>query len=398
MRGIGEVARASGLSVSALRFYDGAGVLAPAEVDPATGYRRYADRQVRAARLIAGLRRVGMPVAEIARAVRDLDDPGAVRRRLDGHRQRLEDGLADAKRELLRIHALLDLEENLMTRITLPAAALAATLDAVRFAAATDPSVPTLGGVLFETSPAEPITTMPTTTQPITTMPTTTQPTTTQPTTTKPTTTKPTTTELTTTKPTTTELTLVATDRYRLAVASTSVAAEGPPIRLVLPLSFVDELRPLLAGEIILDLAADRVRADVAGETVEGKPLDVDFPDHRRLLGDGGDQARRVTVDTAALREMVAAAPAPSREHAGSAYEISVLGVGPAGSLRLAAESEWVADADAHVAVNREFLLQALDAGGAGQLVLELDGPIKPLAVRVPGDGSRFSILMPVRH
>jgi hypothetical protein len=45
--------------------------------------------------------------------------------------------------------------------------------------------------------------------------------------------------------------------------------------------------------------------------------------------------------------------------------------------------------------VNREFLLEALDAGGAGQLVLELDGPIKPLAVR--GAGS-FSILMPVRR
>ena len=358
MRGIGAVARASGLSVSALRFYDGAGVLVPAEVDPATGYRRYADRQVRAARLIAGLRRVGLPVAEIARVVRDLDDPDAVRRRLDDHRRRLEDGLAGAKRELLRIHALLDLEENLMTRITLPAAALAATLDAVRFAAATDPSVPTLGGVLFEAGDTEP----------------------------------------TTTEPTTRELTLVATDRYRLAVASTPVSAEGPPVRLVLPLSFVDELRPLLAGEITLDLAADRARAEVAGETIEGKPLDVEFPDHRRLLESAGDQARRVMVDTAMLREMVAATPAPSREHAGSAYEISVLRVGPAGSLRLAAESEWAADAEAHVAVNREFLLQALDAGGAGQLVLELDGPIKPLAVRVPGDDSRFSILMPVRH
>jgi DNA polymerase III sliding clamp (beta) subunit (PCNA family) len=48
--------------------------------------------------------------------------------------------------------------------------------------------------------------------------------------------------------------------------------------------------------------------------------------------------------------------------------------------------------------VNREFLLQALDAGASGQLVLELDGPIRPLAVRVPGDDSRMSILMPVRH
>ena len=48
--------------------------------------------------------------------------------------------------------------------------------------------------------------------------------------------------------------------------------------------------------------------------------------------------------------------------------------------------------------VHREFFLQALDAGAGGQLVLELDGPIKPLAFRVPGDDSRFSILMPVRH
>src|SRR3954471_15226049 len=116
MRGIGEVARASGLALSALRFYDSAGVLVPAEVDPATGYRRYADDQIRAARLIAGLRRVGLPVAEIAQAVQHLGEPDSVRRQLENHRRRLEDGLADAKRELLRIHALLDLEEKLMTR------------------------------------------------------------------------------------------------------------------------------------------------------------------------------------------------------------------------------------------------------------------------------------------
>jgi hypothetical protein len=41
--------------------------------------------------------------------------------------------------------------------------------------------------------------------------------------------------------------------------------------------------------------------------------------------------------------------------------------------------------------------LRALDAGGAGQLMLELDGPIKPLAVRTP-NADRFSLLMPVPH
>lgn len=347
MRSIGEVARASGLSVSALRFYDSAGVLVPAEVDGATGYRRYAAGQVRAARLVAGLRRVGMPVAEIARAVRELDDAGALRARLDRHRRRLEDGLADARRELLHIHALLDLEESPMTRITLPGAALAATLDAVRFAATADLALPMLGGVLFDATAGT--------------------------------------------------LTLVATDRYRMAVASVPAGLDGPPVRPVLPLSFVDELRPLLDGPVVLDLTADRVRAETGGGGAEGKPLEVDFPDHRRLLDGLGEAGPRVTVDTAALRSAVAAAPGAAREHDGAAYEVAVLAVDPAG-VRLVPESEWAADAAAQVAVNREFLLQALDAGGAGQLVLELDGPIRPLAVRVPGDDSRFSILMPVRH
>lgn len=346
MRGIGEMARASGLSVSALRFYDGAGVLVPAEVDAATGYRRYADDQLRAARLIAGLRRVGMPVAEIAEAVHELGDPDAVRRRLHHHRRRLEAGLADAKRELLRLHTLLDLEEQLMTRITLPAAALAAALDAVRFAAA-DPAG-LLPGVLFDTGDGA--------------------------------------------------VTLVATDRFRMALATVPAEVEGPPVRLSLPVAFVDEVRSAASGTVVLDLTEEAIRAEVGGRVVEGEPLPVDFPDYRRLVEPAGPPASRVTIDPAGLREMLAAAPVVRRQHDGSSYDVSILGVDRAGALRLAAESEWAEAAERHVAVNREFLLEALDAGGPGQLVLELDGPIKPLAVRVPGDDSRFSILMPVRH
>jgi DNA polymerase-3 subunit beta len=341
MRGIGEVSRASGLAVSALRFYDGAGVLVPAEVDPATGYRWYTDEQVRAARLIAGLRRVGMPVAEIAEAVRELGDPGAVRDRLDRHRRRLEDGLADAKRELLRIHTLLDLEENLMTRITLPAAALAAGLDAVRFAAA-DPAG-LLPGVLFDTGDGT--------------------------------------------------LTLVATDRFRMALAEVAADVEGPPARLSVPLSFVEGLLSL-TGPVTLDLSADGVRAEAGGTVLEDKPLPVEFPDYKRLVEHGREPSARATVDTAALRELVATAPGTPREHDGTAYEIVIFGFDPDGRVRLASESEW---SDEHIAVNREFLLEALDAGNSGQLVLELDGPIHPLALRVPGE-SRYSILMPVRQ
>jgi DNA polymerase III subunit beta len=337
MRGIGEMARASGLSVSALRFYDGAGVLIPAQVDPDTGYRRYADDQLRAARLVASLRRVGMPIAEITVAVHGLADPSAVRVLLEEHLRRLEDGLADARRELSHAHTLLMDLENPMTRVTLPAAALAATIEAVRFAVGADPNLPMLGGILFETSEDT--------------------------------------------------LMLVATDRFRLAAASVAAAVDGPPVRVVVPVDLVD--RATLSGEITL--GPDHV---TLGD-VEGKPLDVDFPDHRRLVGE--PDGPRVTVDVADLRAAIAAQPELWREHEGVTYPVSILGVDPAGSLRLAAEPEWAADQEAHVAVNREFLLQALDAGGAGQLQLHLDGPIKPLAVRVPG-ADRFSLLMPVRH
>lgn len=68
---IGEFAQASGLTPKALRLYDDLGLLAPAEVDPRSGYRSYEPEQLERARLVASLRRLGMPLARI-RVVCDL--------------------------------------------------------------------------------------------------------------------------------------------------------------------------------------------------------------------------------------------------------------------------------------------------------------------------------------
>ncbi|MFI2205498.1 MerR family transcriptional regulator [Streptomyces sp. NPDC020192] len=62
---IGAFAKASRLSPKALRLYDELGLLAPARVDPVTGYRLYAPEQLDQARLVAWLRRLGMPLARI---------------------------------------------------------------------------------------------------------------------------------------------------------------------------------------------------------------------------------------------------------------------------------------------------------------------------------------------
>ncbi|MFJ9536755.1 MerR family transcriptional regulator [Streptomyces sp. NPDC101225] len=62
---IGAFARASRLSPKALRLYDELELLRPARVDPHSGYRYYAVEQLERARLVAWLRRLGMPLAGI---------------------------------------------------------------------------------------------------------------------------------------------------------------------------------------------------------------------------------------------------------------------------------------------------------------------------------------------
>ncbi|MFE1878845.1 MerR family transcriptional regulator [Streptomyces diastatochromogenes] len=75
---IGAFAKASRLSPKALRLYDELELLRPARVDPDTGYRYYAMAQLQQARLVAWLRRLGMPLTEI-RAVCALSPADAAR-------------------------------------------------------------------------------------------------------------------------------------------------------------------------------------------------------------------------------------------------------------------------------------------------------------------------------
>ena len=190
---IGAMARASGLSVSALRFYDTAGVLRPARVDPVTGYRWYDDAQVPEARLVAALRRVGMPLDDICEVLATRHDPVASGAALDRHLRRLEDGLADARRQLRLARDLLDPAQTPVTRLAVRAADLATAIASVRFAAGVDPALPGLCGVLFDVEGDV--------------------------------------------------LRLVASDRYRMAVATVPVGERrGPDARAIAPLSLVDGL------------------------------------------------------------------------------------------------------------------------------------------------------------
>jgi len=348
MRGIGAMARDCGLTVSALRFYDGAGVLVPARVDPQSGYRWYSDEQVLTARLVARLRRVGMPLADVSRVLAHRGERPVVEQLLQAHLTRLEDGLADARRELSTALSLLD-EENPMTttRLTTRGSDLLAALRAVRFAVGTDPDLPVLTGVLLELDG--------------------------------------------------TGLTVAATDRYRLAVCTVpSAVVSGPPVRVLAATGLVDDvLAALDDGEATVTVDDSGLTVGTAGRALHGQPLAHDFPDFRRLLRSGS--AHRVDVDAAALRAELAGAPTRTirREADGVDVTVAVLTLDATGELHPAADAADAAGV-LTVGLDREFLLQALSATGNDQLVLELDGPLAPLAIRNPARAEHVSLLMPV--
>ena len=99
---IGEFASASRLSQKALRLYGENGLLAPAWVDPESGYRYYGLEQLRSATLIAFLRRSGMPLAEIRSFLRE---PTVAR--LEDFERRLTVDFAERRRVLRHVKRIL---------------------------------------------------------------------------------------------------------------------------------------------------------------------------------------------------------------------------------------------------------------------------------------------------
>jgi DNA-binding transcriptional MerR regulator/effector-binding domain-containing protein len=103
---IGDFSRMTHLSVKALRHYHDLGVLAPAAVDPFTGYRSYDTSQVGSAQVIRRLRDLGMPLDSIA-AVLAAPDLEARNREIAAHLARMERQLEQTQASVAALRALL---------------------------------------------------------------------------------------------------------------------------------------------------------------------------------------------------------------------------------------------------------------------------------------------------
>ena len=104
---IGEFARASWLSIKALRAYHDMGLLVPAEVDPHTGYRSYSGAQLVEAAVIRRLRQLDVPLDSI-RAVIDARDPAVTQKVLAEHAMVLEERLAALRRTIDDLYLAVD--------------------------------------------------------------------------------------------------------------------------------------------------------------------------------------------------------------------------------------------------------------------------------------------------
>ncbi len=112
---IGEFAETTRLSPKALRLYDQLGLVVPARVDPSSGYRLYAPDQVEVARLVGALRRLDMPLADIA-SVLQMKGPAAAAA-VAGYWQQVESVIADRRALATYLQARLTGDDRTMYEI-----------------------------------------------------------------------------------------------------------------------------------------------------------------------------------------------------------------------------------------------------------------------------------------
>ncbi|MFD6533499.1 MerR family transcriptional regulator [Streptomyces sp. NPDC060184] len=346
---IGAFARRVGLAPSALRFYDDCGVLPPAHVDAATGYRSYAPAQEARAVLVRRLREAGMPLTDASVV---LDGTRAeARAALEAHARRARESAEAARSAIEEI--LRDLPGG-PPRATarIGGAELASAVRQVVPAVASGPAAeefPALGCVLVELGREE--------------------------------------------------VRLVATDRYRLAVRAlrpSSGSVEGEACGFLLGAARARDLAAwaVRLPDLGIEVGAEGVRLHGAtGEMRDLVTVDGTFPDYRMLLDALPAARHRIIADRTALRAAVDAdahdGPVTLRTD-GQRLAVAFRGTVTATPAGLCTGPP------VRVAFDPAVLLAALDAGVGPDVLLEVSAPHGPVVVRSADQGSFTTLVMPV--
>jgi DNA-binding transcriptional MerR regulator len=332
---IGEFARRSRLSISALRFYGDCGVLVPARIDGSSGYRFYAAHQLREATLLRHLRALEMPIAEIRSFL--TADPIAARVALDSHWKRLEQGFDRSRSAFAAVQVLLSSREESMPATT--------TLDSSELARGLRQVLPAAGHIGHDHRyPAAVLVDL-----------------------------------------REDGVRLVATDGHRLAVRDLPSSTFNPG-RIVIDAADAERLASIAqgAGPITLSVGAE-LGVRTTSVSANFTAVIDHYPDYEAILARCGSS--RLLVSTAALiarldrnREMVVL------NLAGKATS----------SDGVAFPATYDGD-DLTIAFNPSFLADALAAGIGPEAILQLGSSIDPVAIRSADDGTLTCLVMPIR-
>ena len=209
------------------------------------------------------------------------------------------------------------------------------------------------------------------------------------------------------------KLTMAAADGVRLSVSSCT-ADVVEPLKVIIPARSAGILVRLLAGaegDVAVWVTPDKGKAvfslddtALAAQLIEGS-----YPDYDAIIP--RSWTTRVVVDKEALRSAMAQAVIFARESG----QMSILNVDPGdgvrpGQITVRARSVETGDVTvlgdaivegepAQVALNVQFLRQALDATLADHVALEMGAPTSPIAIRPVGPATRFveHVIMPMQ-
>lgn len=346
---IGVFARRSGLTPSALRFYDDAGLLRPAETDPVTGYRYYREEQVARATALRRLREIDMPLGTVARVL-DAGPEDAVRL-VDEQVAKVTADAAAVRRTAAVLKASFSLSSASCTGLpgvpvtALKGPVLADAVEQVLTATAHEPGTPVLSGVRVEAAPGT--------------------------------------------------VTLTATDRYRLATRT--LAPAEAPVTAWTGTVDGDELRSATAAI----RRAPWVRLEATPYAVRFRLTDRDerhcrllpgeYPDHRLLLASLTEVTTRVTLSKERLLRALGEHPGEritlrvtdagvETDDAGAGTRLSAVVTGQAVRVRFALTT----------------LYPAVSTALGPEVMLDLRGPDRPVTVRSADRGDLTTLAMPV--
>jgi DNA-binding transcriptional MerR regulator/effector-binding domain-containing protein len=112
MFSIGDFAALGRVSVRMLRHYDAIGLLRPARVDPASGYRFYVASQLALLNRVIALKDLGFTLQHVQTMIDDKVEPGELRGMLRLRRAQLAEQMAENNARLARVDARLRMIET----------------------------------------------------------------------------------------------------------------------------------------------------------------------------------------------------------------------------------------------------------------------------------------------